>query len=54
MTATIDADLLPDLTDVPLAALLAADSPVLAGVLERVVAEDDGSQGIVAGFQSAI
>jgi len=66
MTAIIDGqpaiageretDLLPDLTDMSLADLLtaAADNPVLAAVLARVVAEDDGSQGIVAGFQSAI
>ncbi len=37
-----------------LADLLAIDNPILASSLKRVVAQDDGSQGIVAGFQSAI
>lgn len=45
---------LPDLTGMSLADLLTADSPVLAAVVERVVAADDESAGIVAGFQSAI
>lgn len=47
-------DDLPDLTDMTLADLLAIDNPILASSLKRVVAQDDGSQGIVAGFQSAI
>lgn len=54
VTGERETDLLPDLTDMSLADLLAIDNPVLASSLQRVVAADDGSQGIVAGFQSAI
>lgn len=57
-TAIVDqeTDFLPDLTDMSLADLLAlaGDNPVLTAILRRVIAEDDGSQGVVAGFQSAI
>lgn len=53
MSGTDVGDLL-NLTDMPLADLLTVDNPVLVAALERVVAEDDDSQGIVAGFQSAI
>lgn len=56
VTGGRETDLLPDLTDMSLADLLALaiDNPVLASSLQRVVSADDGSQGIVAGFQSAI
>lgn len=54
ITGERETDFLPDLTDMSLADLLALDSPVLAASLERVVADDDESAGIVAGFQSAI
>ena len=54
VTGERETDFLPDLTDMSLADLLAADNPVLAAVLARVAAADDESAGIVAGFQSAI
>jgi FXSXX-COOH protein len=50
-----DTEGLADLSEYSLAELLTAvDNPVLASSLKRVVAEDDESNGIVAGFQSAI
>lgn len=48
------AESLPDLGDMSLADLLAADSPVLADVMRRIAADDDENEGVVAGFQSAI
>jgi FXSXX-COOH protein len=45
---------LVDLSDVPLAELLASDNPVLLDTLARVLEDADRPQEIVAGFQSAI
>ncbi len=45
---------LVDVTGVSLDELLTIDNPVVLSSLRRVIAEDDNSQGIVAGFQSAI
>jgi FXSXX-COOH protein len=54
MTAPPIADLLPDLEDVALTDLLDPNNPVLAEIMRRIAAADDESNGIVAGFQSAI
>jgi FXSXX-COOH protein len=45
---------LADVTDVPLADLLASDNPVLRDCLRRIVEDADRPQDVVAGFQSAI
>lgn len=47
------ADLI-DVTGMSLKELLTTDNPVLAASMRRVTEEDDDSNGIVAGFQSAI
>jgi hypothetical protein len=50
----VDADALPDLTDLNLIEFLGDINPVLASIMKRVAKNDDDSSGIVAGFQSAI
>jgi FXSXX-COOH protein len=45
---------LVDLDDMDLADLLGSDNPVLLDCLERILADADRPQDIVAGFQSAI
>lgn len=45
---------IPDLTDTPLDQLMATGNPVLDSITKKVIADQENSDGIVAGFNSAI
>lgn len=41
-----------DVTEVPLAELLASDDPAIHGALERVLRDLDSRDGVISAFQS--